>query len=196
MKKPDVLTAIEPVVKTLESLNAPYYIGGSIASSAFGIARATIDIDIVSDLQPRNVDSFVEILKNDYYVDKEMLSDAIRRRSSFNIIHLETMLKVDIFIAEDTPFYREIFKRRKKDTLEEKEGATEFYFASPEDIILKKLEWFKTGGEVSERQLTDVLGILKVQRDFLDKEYIKHWAAKLGVLDLLKKVFRETGTDM
>lgn len=193
MKKPDILTALEPVIKAFEKLSIPYYIGGSVASSAYGIARATLDVDLASCLKTQHVHSLLEMLEPDYYIDKEMIVDAIKRRSSFNLIHLETMLKLDIFITQDRPYDRSAFQRKRKDTLEEAKGAAEFYLASPEDVILNKLEWFRMGREVSERQWHDVLGIMKVQGDLIDKEYLRNWASELKILDLLEKAFEDAG---
>ncbi len=191
MKKPDILAALDPVVKAFERIGVSYYLGGSVASSAYGIARATLDVDLVADLSAQHVNSFTEMLKSYYCIDKEMILDAIKRHSSFNLIHLETMLKVDIFIIKDRPYDGVAFQRKRKDTLDEEPGAAEFYFASPEDIILNKLEWFQMGGKVSERQWHDVLGIMKVQRELMDKEYLRRWAAELGISDLLEQAFRD-----
>jgi len=191
MKKPDILAALDPVVKVFEKIGISYYLGGSVASSAYGIARATLDVDLVADLSAQHVNPLTEMLKSDYYIDKEMILDAIKRHSSFNLIHLETMLKVDIFIIKDRPYDGVAFQRKRKDTLDEEQGAAEFYLASPEDIILNKLEWFQMGGKVSERQWHDVLGIMKVQRELMDKEYLRRWAAELGISDLLEQAFRD-----
>jgi hypothetical protein len=193
MKNPDIVAAAEPVVKAFEKLEVPYFIGGSVASSAYGVARATLDVDIVSDLKPEHVHPLVEMLESDYYIDEKMILDAIHRSSSFNLMHLETMLKVDVFVVKDRPYYREAFKRKRKDSLDEEQGAAEFYLASSEDIILSKLEWFRMGGNVSERQRDDVLGVLKVQGDSLDVKYLRYWAAELGIADLLEQAFRDAG---
>lgn len=193
MKNPDIVAAVEPVVKAFEKLEVPYFIGGSVASSAYGVARATLDVDIVSDLKPEHVHPLVEMLESDYYIDEKMILDAIHRSSSFNLMHLETMLKVDVFVVKDRPYYKEAFKRKRKDSLDEEQGAAEFYLASSEDIILSKLEWFRMGGNVSERQRDDVLGVLKVQGDSLDVKYLRYWAAELGIADLLEQAFRDAG---
>lgn len=189
MKKPDILAALDPVVNAFKKIGVSYCLGGSVASSAYGIARATLDVDLVADLSVQHVNSLTEMLKSDYYIDKEMILDAIKSHSSFNLIHLETMLKVDIFIIKDRPYDGVAFQRKRKDTLDEEQGADEFYFASPEDIILNKLEWFQMGGKVSERQWHDVLGIMKVQRELMDKEYLRRWATELGISDLLEQAF-------
>ena len=193
MKKPDILVAIEPVAEVFEKLCILYFIGGSVASSAYGIARSTMDVDIVSDLKPMHVQSLVRTLEASFYIDENMILDAIRRCSSFNIIHLDTMLKIDVFITKNTPYDIETFKRRRKDTLDEAQRTAEFYLVSPEDIVLNKLVWFRLGGSVSDSQWNDVLGVLKVQRDSLDKNYLQHWASELKVKDLLKRAFQDAG---
>lgn len=191
MNKPDILTAVEPVVKAFDKLGVPYYIGGSVASSAYGIARMTLDVDMVSILAQQDVPAFVEMLKQDYYISEEMISDAIQRKSSFNIIHLETMLKVDIFITKDRPYNEEVFKRKRKETLDDEQGSAEVYLASSEDIILNKLDWYHLGGDVSEQQWNDIMGVIKVQSELLDKKYLSHWAEELGLSELLDKAFRD-----
>ena len=193
MKKPDLLTAVEPVVKAFEKLGVPYYIGGSVASSAYGIARMTLDVDMVTVLAPENVSAFVEMLKANYYISEEMILDAIQRKSSFNIIHLETMLKVDIFITKDRPYNNEVFRRKRKERLDDEQGSAEVFLASSEDIILNKLDWYHLGGDISEQQWNDILGVIKVQSDLLDKKYLSHWATELGLSNLLAKAFRDAG---
>ncbi|MBC8229537.1 hypothetical protein H8E77_08325 [bacterium] len=192
MKKPDTVAALERVIEVFENLGIGYYIGGSIASSAYGIARATMDIDLIANLDQHHVEPLVRNLESEYYIDAGMITDAIRRHSSFNIIHLETMIKVDVFVLKEQPYHQKTFERKRIDTLDE-ESARGFYFASPEDIILNKLEWYRMGGEVSERQWLDVLGVLKVQRDLLDTEYLRYWASELKLSDLLNQAFDDAG---
>lgn len=195
MKSPDIISAVKPVVEAFDKLGIPYYIGGSVASSTYGLARSTLDIDMVSDLKSENVHKLVKILEASYYIDEDMILDAIQRRSSFNLIHLETMFKVDVFVAKEGSYHKEAFVRRRKDTLDEDDPTVEFYLVSPEDIILNKLDWYRLGGGVSERQWNDVLGVLKVQRNLLDMKYLRHWASELGLVDLLERVLSDTGTD-
>lgn len=187
-KHSDIIEATAPVIKAFEQLAIPYYIAGSVASSAYGIARSTMDIDMVSSLSPDKVKSFVRLLRNDYYIDEQMILAAIRNKSSFNIIHLETMLKIDVFIAKSSLYEQKALERRTKDTIEEGAENLEVYLASPEDVILNKLDWYRLGGEVSESQLNDVLGIVKVQKKALDFKYLNHWAKELGLQDLLEKI--------
>lgn len=192
MKKPDIVVALDMVIGCFEKLGIAYYIGGSVASSAYGIARATMDVDLVANVEIRQVNRLVKTLETDYYIDAEMIKNAIHRSSSFNLIHLETMIKIDVFIVEDRPYDSEAFARRQPDTLDE-ESSRKFYLASPEDVILNKLLWYRKGGGVSEQQWKDVLGVLKVQGDKLDSEYLKHWASRLNLSDLLNHSFDDAG---
>ncbi len=193
MKNPDILVATEPVAEAFEKLGILYYIGGSVASSAYGIPRSTMDVDIVSDLKAQHVRTLVRMLESSYYIDEYMIFDAIERRSSFNIIHLDTMLKIDIFITKNSSYDIETLRRRRKDTLDEEHKSVEFYLASPEDIVLNKLLWFRLGGGVSERQWKDVAGVLKVQKNTLDIKYLQQWASELEVEDLLENAFKDAG---
>ena len=195
MKNPDIIRATEPVTNAFEKLGVPYYIGGSVASSAYGLPRSTMDVDIVSELTRKHVRPFVTKLEVMYYIDAKMILEAIEHNSSFNIIHLETMLKIDVFIPPNTSFAKETFNRRRKDTLDEEQKDSKFYLASPEDVILNKLIWYLRGGGASKQQLRDVMGILAIQGS-IDSNYLKSWAQKLQVEEVLKKLFREAGIDL
>ena len=118
MKIPDILQAVQPVIHAFEQLSIPYYIGGSIASSIYGMARATLDVDIVADLKFNHIARLNQILKEQYYIDEEMIADAIRSASSFNLIHLATMIKIDVFIHQNEPYAEKALERKKKDTLD------------------------------------------------------------------------------
>jgi hypothetical protein len=181
------------VAEVLESLGVPYVIGGSMASTAHGRIRTTMDVDIVADLQSAHVDSLVKAVGDEFYIDAEAAQNAIQRRSSFSLIQLETMFKVDIFIPQNRPFDRQQLARREKQVIGPEPDQTA-YVASAEDIILAKLEWYRLGGEVSERQWRDVHGILEVRGDRLDWDYLRYWAAELHVADLLQKVRDEKST--
>ncbi|MCP4679802.1 MAG: hypothetical protein GY854_30785 [Deltaproteobacteria bacterium] len=120
-----------------------------------------------------------------------MVADAIGRRGSFNVIHLATMIKIDVFVLKTREYDKLAFERMIPDTLEEGENARSFFLASPEDTILHKLEWYRAGGEVADRQWRDVLGVLKVQAKALDMDYMRHWAYKIDVDDLLDRAVEE-----
>lgn len=191
MPPADALTAVGPVIAALERLQVPYYLGGSIASSAYGVARATLDVDLVASLTQEHVAPLTEMLSPAFYVDSSMISDAVRRHSCFNVIHLATMFKVDVFVVKNRMYDLTALQRIRRDSLDLENPDRQFYLASPEDVVLNKLEWFRLGDEVSERQWRDVIGVLAVQGSSLDREYLHRWAAELGVADLLERACRE-----
>jgi len=184
---PDLLAALEPVVDVLERLGVRYQIGGSVASSAYGMARATMDVDLVADLGEHDVDALVQALGSDYFVAADSAREAVKRRSSFNLIHQATMLKVVVFVSENRPYDTVALSRGRSETLVDEPGARAFRIASPEDVVLAKLSWYRLGGEVSEVQWADVVGVLRVQREALDFAYLKEWAGQLEIDDLLAR---------
>ena len=133
----------------------------------------------------------MKLLEADYYVDEDAVRDAVKRRSSFNAIYLDAMLKVDIFVPKSRLFDQEELRRTRLQTLID--GSRPFYVASPEGTILNKLEWYRMGGEVSDRQWNDILGVLKVQGTNLDMAYLHRWAAALQVTDLLERALVDAG---
>lgn len=182
------------VVEAMNTLEIPYLIAGSLASSIHGIARATRDVDIVADIQERHAKALTRALSKDFYADCKMIKDAIKHQSFFNVIHLFSMFKIDIYVLSQERFSIEEFKRRQEVVLIPSPKKTAFV-ATPEDIILSKLVWFRMGGEVSDTQLRDVLGVMKVQRCRLDMEYLNYWAGQLNVSDLLKRSLKEAGIE-
>ena len=189
---PEPMAVTLLVIQALDALGVPYLIGGSLASAVHGVARATADVDLVADLRPEHARPLAQALEGAFYVDAESIHDAIRRHSSFNLIHLETMFKVDVFVRKQRPFDQAQFDRRVAQVIVSEPERTA-YVASAEDIVLAKLEWFRIGGEVSERQWRDVLGVLKVQGERLDRDYLRRWAVVLKVSDLLERALSAAG---
>lgn len=178
------------VIRAFEQLEIPYLIGGSLASAVHGLIRATMDADVVADIQSSQVVPFAALLKTEFYIDEYMILDAIQQTSSFNLIHLDTMFKVDIFILKKRNFDINQMRRRTPQAIEEVSDE-KIFFSTAEDIILAKLEWFQMGGKVSERQWRDILGVMNIQGNRLDFEYLHKWAEELGIRDLLIKAENE-----
>ena len=157
---------------------------GSTASTFYGEPRTTHDIDIVLELTDASLDAFLrELPEDDWYVSAEAATDAVARRSMFNVIHLDTGWKVDLIVIKERPYSREEFGRRQQHLL----GELSIWVASVEDCILSKLEWCVMCGG-SERQLRDVAAMLRVQGASVDRDYIAHWASELGLSDLWRQI--------
>lgn len=186
---PDLDAALGPVVGALDALAVPYYLAGSVVSSLHGIARATADVDIVASLERRHVGAFVATLEPSYYIDADAVRDAVGRGSMFNVVHLPTMLKVDVY-ACTTDFDRSALARRWRDVMLSDPAPRGFAVATPEDVILHKLHWYRIGGGTSDRQWGDILGVVRMQRA-IDREFLRSWAERLDVSDLLERALVE-----
>ncbi len=178
------------VIQELDKLNVPYLIGGSLASALYGEPRATIDADVVADLHIEHAAPLVRALAGEFYIAQDAVLDAIRTQRSFNVIHLATSFKVDIFVRKKRAFDDAQFARCTRQIVATDPERTA-YIASAEDSILAKLEWYKIGGGVSDRQWRDILGMLKTQSGALDQTYLRHMASQLGVTDLLARAIQE-----
>ena len=180
------------VTRVLEELEVPYVVGGSLASSLHGIPRSTQDADLVAALRTDHIQPFIGRVDGSFYLSPERVEAAVRRRTSFNLIHLKTMIKVDLFVFSETPLARQEMARRQILPIP---GEPEAYLqvASPEDTILQKLLWYRKGGGVSERQWNDILGVIKVQGRALDLGYLKEWAERSDIEDLLAQAFADSG---
>ena len=189
LAEPIQITRMIAVV--FEKIRIQYYVVGSLASSLYGIPRATADADLIADIRQHHVHTLVQALQIDFYVDEDRIKKAVRQRSSFQAIHLQTMFKIDVFLSKDDDLSHEEMARREKFQVTEEKGQ-DLYLASAEDIILNKLHWYKSGGGVSERQWNDVLGVLRVLDKRLDLSYLRNRATKRGLLDLLEKALKHT----
>ena len=189
---PSPADAFSRVLDVLDRMEIPYLVGGSVASSIHGVARPTMDVDLVADFSPDQAEEFAALLRPDFYVDATMIREALSRGRSFNVIHYATTFKIDIFPLQNDEYSRLSFVRRR---FEESHSfgpqPIECAVASAEDTILRKLEWYRAAGETSERQWNDLRGILKVSGPKLDQAYLRHWAAHLKVDDLLRQLLLE-----
>jgi hypothetical protein len=191
------MSLAEPIAVTvqvaaiLDDLGIAYVVGGSLASSVHGIPRSTQDLDLLVELPGSKVDELVSRLSIDFYVDSEMVRDAVQRRASFNIVHLKTMFKVDMFVSDRRPLLVEEMQRRHGFELGHPPRTV--YVCSAEDIVVQKLDWFEKGQRISDRQWGDLIGVLKVRRGALDLVYIRRWADALGLHESCERALQEAG---
>lgn len=172
------------IVRCFEKLKIPYLITGAIASIAYGEPRFTNDIDIVADINLGQANALRSFFPEDqFYMEVDAVRNAIESRHQFNIIHPSSGLKADVIISKKDDFDKSRFKRIKRLNVSEKESAN---FAAPEDVIIKKLEYFEKGG--SEKHLRDIASMLKISADMIDRTYISSWANKLGLIKIWEAI--------
>lgn len=187
---PEPIEVAVAFTRVLDDLGVEYVIGGSLASSVHGEPRTTNDIDIMADIGPEHVDALAAAVSGDYYLSPGAAREAIRHQGSFNLIHLHKAVKIDVFVAGDDPLNAEGLRRRERVRVWGDPEAW-LFVDSPEHSILRKLEWYRRGGEVSERQWRDVQGILRVQGGALDRQRLLEWAPHLGIEDLVLRALEE-----
>ena len=173
----------------LDRLGIPYHVGGSVASSAHGMYRASADVDVVIDPTSGQLEALAVALESEFYVSRPAMAEALAHRSTFNAIHEATSFKIDFFIKGTGPFDTEELRRSVRQTIGDDRGHS-ILIKSPEDTILRKLEWYRRGGEVSDRQWQDVVSILAAARS-LDAAHLDRWALELRITDLLERARQE-----
>jgi hypothetical protein len=173
----------------LDRLGIAYAVGGSLASSARGIVRATFDVDLIAAISPFQAQRFAAELGPEWYADPNQIRESIVIGRAFNVIHIPLGNKVDIFPAK-SEFHASQLQRATAVGLPFLQDSAQYPVATAEDTVLAKLEWYRLGGEVSERQWTDILGVLSTNPQ-LDLGYTRAWATRLGVGALLERALRE-----
>ena len=178
----DQANFLKRLVDKLSASNIPFMLVGSVAASYHGHPRSTFDIDLVVEASEEALCRFARSLGEGYYVDEDSIREAFRNRSAFNIIDEATGFKADLIVRKDRPFSRTEFGRRVCVHIMDKSVE----MATPEDVILSKLEWSKLGA--SERQFADALQVARTQGQNLDLPYLEKWSRELGVADLWEKI--------
>lgn len=178
-----MLEILKDVVDRFNKNGIEYFLVGSMASMYYGRPRFTQDLDLVVRIKARQVSEFEKLFPIDEYYSppKEVLHDEISRKGSFNLIHQGTGIKVDIVLDKETEFYRSEFLRKQKVEIA---PGLEIYMASPEDVILKKLDFYREGG--SEKHLTDIREIIMETK--IDNVYIESWADRLGLREIWETI--------
>jgi len=171
------------VIEALEVLEIPYMIVGSFASNYWGRPRMTHDGDIVVEISEEKIDILAEWLASDFYAPNFVIQEAVRSGEHFNVLHLQSVFKVDFWIRQQTPYDQTRFGRRVQGTLLDHK----VWISRAEDVILRKLLWYQAA-PVLDRQLQDVLEVYEIQEPELDQLYLDQWAADLGVDELLGRI--------
>ena len=187
----DLVVALTPLIDVLERLGVAWYVGGSVASTVHGRFRATNAVDVIAELREEHASPIRAALEADHYVDVESIRDAVQHESRFNLVHYGTGLKIDVFVAGDSEYETVVRARRVSEPIGDGGGRRRLWVASAEDTILAKLAWYRRGGSTSQRQWTDVRGVIELRGETLDVRYLRRWAAVLGVDDLLEEALME-----
>jgi hypothetical protein len=191
----DPISLALDIAVIFNDLCIPYLVGGSVASSLMGEPRATEDVDIVADLTIDKLILLLQALQPRFYVSEDAVRDAIRFKRSFNLIDNDSLGKVDIFVLKDNPFPQIEFQRRRSQLVRQNPDQL-LVLPTSEDIILQKLVWYRMTKNESQRQWRDVLGVMKLQGDRLDLEYLQKWAEELSLSDLLETASTESGLEI
>lgn len=180
------------VAGEFERLGIRYLIGGSVASMIHGEPRLTRDVDFAALMRSEHVEPFASAFNASFYVDRELIRSAVRRHSLFNLLHIKSGYKIDVHVMLPSSFQRSELDRALSVKLrKEPDGFARV--ASPEDIVLQKLRWYRMGDCVSDQQWRDVLGVLKTSGERMDVAYLRRWAHEIEVSDLLEKALLQAG---
>lgn len=180
------------VAAVFERLGVRYLLGGSMASTAYGEPRTTLDVDFVADLAPETTAALLSALGVDFEANREWIEDEVRRRGSFQIIHRRTFTRIDVFVPPWTGVHLWKWQHRRRVVIDPSCGS-EIDVTSPEGIVIQKLAWYRATGEQSDRHWRDVLGVLKVQRRAVDVAVMRSWAVELEFEPLLDRALKEAG---
>lgn len=191
IQETDLVSAMIPVIEAFERLDVRYFLSGSIACSLYGLPRGAQDIDIVADMRAVHASPLVEQLGRDYTINERALQDAVQKRGAFSLLHVSSLMKVDVLLLHRRSFDSLLLQRAQQLPLVE--GYHPLWIASPEDVVLMGLEWYQISGTAADDQWNDLLGVVKVQAPTLDLAYLDHQAGVLNVSVLLEQALIDAG---
>ena len=174
------LEVLKIVTQRLKEADINYMVSGSIAANYYTIPRMTRDIDVVIELKPDDIDKFIVLFEGDFYVNREMIADAVSRQGMFNLIHNRYVIKIDFIIKKSSAYQNAEFSRRKQVLIEQ----SPIWFVSAEDLVISKLLWAKDSH--SEMQLKDVRNLMETVHN-LDLKYIDNWVRELDLEQIYKE---------
>jgi hypothetical protein len=186
-----LVSTLVGLVSVLDDLGLAYAVGGSLASSMYGEPRATHDVDLLIDLPPAKLPALLGRLTGEFYVSEDAARRAIETHTSFNLVHLASGHKLDLFVAGSSPL--DVLQLETSRLGPVMQGAPPVRVTAPAVIVLRKLSWYRSGGETSERQWRDVVGMLRVQGPALSLDDVRELADELGLSDLLDRAIQEAG---
>jgi len=182
------------IAQILEELEIPYFVGGGLASISLGERRTTDDADIAVLFTEGKVRQFIEAMQSDFYISEVAIEDALSdRTNTFNVIHFTSVIKADIYPIRPNDKFRKAAINRRIKIHPDGFPSLSFYICSAEDIVLQKLIWYCIARNQSEKQWRDILGVLKLQGDSLDFDYLNYWAAELNVKEECDRALTEAG---
>lgn len=193
MQAPDLLAAMNPVIEHFEQLSVRYALSGSIACSVYGLPRGAQDIDLIADLDSKHVSSLILHLQRDYTLNGQTLQDAIQQRSVFSLLHVSSLMKIDVLLPQARSFDSLVLQRAHQLPLVE--GYHPMWIASSEDVVLMRLDWYRNSGASADDQWNDILGLLKVQAPTLNLIYLRQEAGTLNISELLEQALIDAGID-
>ena len=168
-----ILNLLKRITQAFEKENIPYMLSGSLALNSYSVPRMTLDIDIVIELRQENLDVFLSLFQNNYYIDNKTVRYETERVGMFNVIDHETGFKIDFILRKETDYRKLEFNRRRRIEILD----FEVWIVSPEDLILSKIEWIQKLS--SDKQMNDIQNLLTMPD--LDKNYLLTWAKALNL---------------
>ena len=168
-----ILSLLKRVTQGLESFNIPYMLSGSVAMGIYTIPRMTLDIDIVIELNNKNIDAFLNLFKENFYIEITSVKEEIKRKGMFNVIDHETGYKVDFMVKKNSEYRWLEFNRKRKANI----GGSDVWVVSPEDLVISKIEWIQQ--YQSPKQINDITNLLDTAD--IDKTYILNWCSSLNL---------------